>query len=128
VKLKATKKTENALYVLKRLSSAHSPVDGGTLMKELKTSAALLSQSLKPIIKNGWIVSRPGPDGGYQLADNLKKLTDLQVVESIEGPMINAECVVSDRRCGIDPPCALHAVWGPTRVALRQSLNKQSAI
>lgn len=128
MKLKATKKSDTALQTLSILAKAPEPVSGQLLTKQLSTSAALLSQSLGPIIENGWIISRPGPDGGYQLAPGLKKLSVLQVVEAIEGPFINAECVVSDRRCGIDDPCSLHHIWTTARSALRESLAKRSAI
>lgn len=128
MKLKATKKTDVALQTLHILTQTSEFVSGQTIAKRIKVSTVLLSQCLKPLVEHGWIASRPGPDGGYYLVPGLKKLSVLEVVEAVEGSIISAECVISDRRCGIDPPCSMHKVWATTRDALRKSLSQQSAI
>lgn len=128
MRLLASKKSELALQAIKRLATAGQTISGATLARQLKTSPAFLSQCLTPLVAQGWVVSKTGPEGGYTVAPRLKRLSVLQVIEAIEGPTVNQHCVVSDRRCGIDPPCSMHATWAVARSALQQSLSRQSAL
>ena len=126
--MKATKKSEIALQALSIFAQSSEVLSGKSVAAQLKVSTVLLSQCLKPLVEEGWVTSRSGPDGGYVLTPGLKKVSVLQVIEAVEGPIISAECVISDRRCGIDPPCSMHQIWATTRTALRKSLSQQSAI
>lgn len=126
MRLKATKKAEVALQAVKLIPRQPGHISGAALAKEAKTSGAFLSQCMAPLVAAGWVVSKTGRDGGYSLVAS--KLSVLDVVEAVEGPTINTHCVVSDRRCGIDPPCVMHENWAVARVALRKSLAQRSAI
>jgi len=128
MKLKATKKSDVALQALRMFADSSVVLSGKEVAARLKVSTVLLSQSLKPLVEAGWVTSRSGPDGGYILTTGLKKVSVLDVIEAVEGPIISSECVNSDRRCGIDPPCSMHQIWATTRTALRKSLSQQSAI
>lgn len=128
MKLKATKKSDVALQALRMFADSSVVLSGKEVAARLKVSTVLLSQCLKPLVEAGWVTSRSGPDGGYILTTGLKKVSVLDVIEAVEGPIISSVCVISDRRCGIDPPCSMHQIWATTRTALRKSLSQQSAI
>lgn len=127
MRLTVSRKTDLALQALRHLaSSGDSLVSGAQLCSELGIGGAQLSQVLKPLVAQGWVSSRPGPDGGYQLV--VRKLSVAQVVEAIEGPIVDGVCVLQGGDCGGDRPCALHQTWATARAALVTSLSRQSAL
>ena len=67
--------------------------------------------------------SVPGPTGGYEPQHDLGSLSVLEVVEQIDGPTDTGRCVVAERACDADEPCALHVAWAGARRELCASLN-----
>lgn len=80
MRLSVSKKSDVALQVLRLLSTERRIHSGQSLADFLDVSLGYLSQSLSPLVKSGWLSSRVGPDGGYELAPRLKKLNVMQVV------------------------------------------------
>lgn len=128
MRLSVSKKSDVALQALRILSQARGVHSGQSLADVLDVSLVYLSQSLNPLVKGGWLISRVGPDGGYALKPSLKKLSVMQVVEAIEGPIEGDSCVVSGRNCGVDSPCTMHVTWASARSLLRKTLANTSAI
>lgn len=128
MRLSVTKKSDVALRALRILSKDHGVHSGQSLADALDVSVVSLSQSLSPLVKGGWLTSKVGPDGGYALAPRVKKISVMEVVEAIEGPIVGSVCVLADRTCGLDSPCTMHPIWATARQALRKSLARTSAI
>ena len=129
VRLVVSKRSEIALAALQVLSRHRGQtVPGAVLSRETGAGQAQLSQVMGPLIAEGWVTSRTGPDGGYALSPRLRKLSVLQVVESIEGPLATGECLIAGRTCGGSDPCAFHATWEKARTSLSTSLAAASAI
>ena len=128
MRLSVSRKTDVALLALKELAGHGRSMAGRDLARATHVSAAHLSQCLAPLIEAGWVVSRPGPDGGYALAYRLRRLSVLQVVETMEGPIDQGGCVVRQRQCDASNPCALHDVWAQARSAMAARLARVSAI
>lgn len=129
MRLVVSKRSEIALRALKVLSRhAGQTVPGAVLSRESGAGQAQLSQVLSPLVGAGWVVSRTGPDGGYALAPKLRRLSVLEVVETLEGPLESGECLIAGRRCGSDDPCAFHDTWVTARASLAKSLARSSAI
>ena len=62
--------------------------------------------------------SDPGPTGGYSSPADLDEISVLDVVEAIDGPTDAGRCVVANRACNAELPCALHGAWASARAAL----------
>ncbi len=92
------------------------------LAEQLGTTAGFVPQVMGPLVRAGWIRSVPGPTGGYEPVVTLGQLTVLEVIEQIDGPTDTGRCVVAERRCDADEPCALHVAWARARQELRASL------
>ncbi len=75
-----------------------------------------------PLVRARWVRSVPGPTGGYEALVALGGLTVLEVIEQIDGPTDTGRCVVAERQCDADQPCALHVAWARARGELRASL------
>lgn len=84
---------------------------GADLADRVSTSGGFLAQVMTPLVKAGWVRSDPGPSGGYSLVADLGEVSVLAVIEQIEGPTDNGQCVLVDRPCNESGQCALHSAW-----------------
>lgn len=125
MRLELTSKTDlasRAMTVLDELR-AESPVGGATLAGRLGTSLHYLPQVMKPLISSGWVVSLPGPTGGYRLTPRASGADLRQLIEAVEGPIVDGKCVLKGSECPVAEPCALHDAWSRARSALIRSLE-----
>jgi len=123
MRLEITRKTDLALRALRHLARLEQPVRRHEFAEAINTTPAFLAQVMNPLVKAGWVASSPGRAGGYWLNADLRKLSVLEAIEAIEGPITTDTCVLRDQRCGIDP-CELHDAWIPAREALLEHLGR----
>ena len=112
-----------ALVVLHRSPTRLKSVD---LATALSTTAGIVPQVMGPLVRAGWVHSVPGPSGGYETLLDVEALRVLEVVESVDGPTDSGRCVVANRPCDGEAPCALHVAWGRARGELVSSLAAMS--
>jgi len=108
------------------LSAADSRRKGSSLAADLDSTAGFLSQVMAPLVKAGWVRSDPGPSGGYSLDSDLDSISVLEVIEAIEGPTANGQCVLQNRACDEAGPCVLHESWSDARSQLLDRLASTS--
>ena len=60
-----------------------------TIAKEYNIPLEYLLKILQQLVRANVLHSKRGPRGGFSLAKPPKKITMLQVIEAVEGPMIN---------------------------------------
>jgi Rrf2 family protein len=123
VRLEITQRADLAVRALVALQSAPSRLKSADLAATLGTTAGFIPQVMGPLVRVGWVRSVPGPTGGYERQRDLDSLSVLEVVETIDGPTDNGRCVVAERVCDPNDPCALHAAWVRARRELRASLG-----
>lgn len=123
MRLEVTRKTDLAARALVALAGSDNRMKGAELADALGTTSGFVPQVLAPLVARGWVRSDPGPTGGYSLATELGSLSVLDVVEAVEGPTDTGRCVLADRPCGEDGPCALHHAWSRARTHLVNELG-----
>lgn len=126
MRLEVTKRAELAVRALAFLGTTTERVKGSVLAEELGTTSAFVAQVVGPLVKAGWVRSDPGPSGGYVNCADLNQVSVLDVVEAVDGVTDSGRCVVVDRACGSDSPCALHAAWSRARGELIKVLGAMS--
>lgn len=109
---------QHALRALIYLASKNTtkPV----LVSEIAEAAKVPKQSLAKILhglrKKGLVKSTKGPGGGYQLARPGGRMTILEVIEAVDGPVdYSRDCILGLDRCDDDVGCALHEYWSSFR-------------
>lgn len=122
MRLNVSKRTDLAIRAYRMLHAADGRLAGKTLADEINTSVAFLSQALSPLVAAGWLDSRTGPRGGYGITPVGAHVTLLQVIEAIEGPIVDGRCVLEDSACDASHPCALHTLWAGARASFMRSL------
>ncbi len=126
--LTVSKRSDLAIQAVRYLDAYPGRIPGSEIADAVGTSVPFLSQVLTPLVTQRFIDSRTGPTGGYELLDAGRAMTLLQLVESIEGPIIDGQCVLEDSPCDGTNPCALHAMWSTARQALIDSLGNVLAL
>jgi Rrf2 family transcriptional regulator, iron-sulfur cluster assembly transcription factor len=73
------------------------------LAKEYDFTYEHVAKLMRPLIRSNLVLGKRGPNGGYVLGRPLNKITFLEIIESIRGPMVrddyyidinkNGECV-----------------------------------
>lgn len=87
------------------------------------TTAGFVPHVLSPLVSAKWVASQRGPAGGYSLLAKAKTGSILQLIEIMEGPTSNRECVLRGSPCPSSDVCALHDAWASARVALTNQLD-----
>jgi len=123
VRLELTRRTDLALRGLQSLAASR-PVrrKGPHLAAAIGTTPAYIAQVMTPLVHLGWVVSEPGPTGGYLLAADLADISLLDLIEAVEGPTVDGRCVLHGRPCADVALCPVHASWVRARDALLAEL------
>jgi Rrf2 family protein len=84
--------TSACVYALRALVHLARHGGGGLVASHTIAAAEGLSESfllksLKPLVSAGVLRSVKGPSGGYRLARPARKITLLEVVEAVDGPI-----------------------------------------
>jgi len=82
-----------------------------------------LSKVLQSLTRAGLVLSHRGNTGGFELPNNHRTATMLDVVEAIEGPMRLNICLTSDRACARQDWCPAHDVWVNAQAAVAAVLR-----
>ena len=144
MRLTLTKQAEYALRMLIWLASqdasSHAPIESAQsteqrsgadvtrykaaeIARASDVPGAYATRVLALLHRRGLLLARAGQRGGYALARS--RITLLEVIEAVEGPLTTPECVLRDTPCGFpegEPYCVLHEAWRASREALRDVL------
>lgn len=122
MRLEINRKTDLAIRVMTELAAAGVKVKGARLAATAGTTTAFLAQVMTPLVRNEWVHSEPGRNGGYELIVDTEDVSVLDVIEAVEGPTDTDECVLRRGTCSLTEQCAAHAAWSTARAALLSTL------
>jgi Rrf2 family protein len=77
-----------------------------------------LGKILQSLARAGLILSHRGVQGGFELARAGDRITLLDVVEAMEGPLQLNLCLTTRLQCGRAGWCAAHLVWQRAQSAM----------
>ena len=109
---------------------ARQPQDGLTMSSEIAESeeipAHYLAKILQRLAKYGFVDSYKGRGGGFRITEQAQKSSILEIVERIEGPVINERCVTGLKECVEENPCPLYEDWAKLRESIHQLISSQT--
>ncbi len=88
--------------------------------------AHYLAKILQRMAKYGYVDSFKGRNGGFKITDLAQKSSILEIVERIEGPVINLKCVTGLKECSDENPCPLHEEWAELRNRIYNLISSRS--
>ena len=83
-----------------------------------------LSKVLQGLTRAGLVISHRGNTGGFELREDHRKASVLEIVEAIEGPVRLNLCLTSPRACERQSWCPAHAVWAEAQAAMAGVLRR----
>ncbi|HEX21743.1 MAG TPA: Rrf2 family transcriptional regulator [Actinobacteria bacterium] len=83
-----------------------------------------LEQQVTALKKAGLVLSQRGAGGGCALAKDPDRISVLEVIETLDGPVINMDCLSSgDQSCSQDSCCVIQELWYKSQVELKEFLK-----
>lgn len=123
MRLELTRKTDLAIKALGALYGREPWVSRNELAELVGATPDFLAQVLGPLVRTGWLDSKPGLAGGYALVVDPASISVLRLIEQVEGPAVDGRCVLRHVGCPSDDYCVLHSAWSRAREALLRELD-----
>jgi FeS assembly SUF system regulator len=115
--LKLTKKADYGLIALRHLTMTASRSRTSASAKDIAEAYGiplpLLSKVLQKLARGGLLTSEQGTNGGYRLARAALDISALEVIRTIDGPIILTQCFTEHTGCD-------HSTLCPVREPLRK--------
>jgi Rrf2 family protein len=106
--LKLTKKADYGLIALRHLASTP---DATASTKDIADAyhlpVPLLAKVLQQLTRAGILQSVAGTNGGYKLARAASRISALEVVRAIDGPVILTHCFTEHGKCDQSETCTV---------------------
>jgi Rrf2 family protein len=109
--LKLTKRSEYGLIALRHLALAgKANVAAAKEMSECcRIPLPLLAKVLQQLAREGFVTSEQGAHGGYRLAKPAKRISALDVIRAIDGPVVLTSCAIHGDDCDLLDTCTVKA-------------------
>jgi Rrf2 family protein len=106
---KLSKKADYGLIAMKHLANHRQEhaCSANEIAEEYGISATLMAKVLQKLAKQGLVAAKHGSTGGYQLARRPEKISALEVLTAIDGPVLITSCVTSHGNCDATERCSV---------------------
>ena len=81
------------------------------IARQQNIPAAFLTKICARLASAGILVTQRGVNGGIRLARTPDRITLLDVIEAIDGPITLNRCARNPSECSRDRTCAVHPIW-----------------
>ncbi|MBV9303022.1 MAG: Rrf2 family transcriptional regulator [Acidobacteriaceae bacterium] len=109
--LRLTKKADYSLIALKHFALRQRETGGAVSAKEVADGCGLplpvTCKLLQKLGKSGFLLSEHGTNGGYRLARDPRRISALEVIRAIDGPIVLANCFTDEMRCDHSTRCTV---------------------
>jgi Rrf2 family protein len=92
--------------------------------KEMKIPPSFLAKIISQLSIHGLLHTSRGARGGVTLAREPGKISMLEVVEAIDGPILLNECVGNPSECEFNEDCLVHPIWVEAQKSLVKRLSE----
>jgi Rrf2 family protein len=97
------------------------------ISEDLSIPSPFLAKILQVLAKRKLLSSTKGPNGGFCLAKDSKKITLYDIVTVIDGNDIFYKCLISMRTCNDkNTPCPVHQKYEPIRNEVIKLFKEQT--
>jgi Rrf2 family protein len=91
--------------------------------REMKIPPSFLAKIISQLSIAGLLHTSRGARGGVTLAREPGKISILDVVEAIDGPIMLNECVGDPAGCSYNEECLVHPIWAEAQKNLVKQLS-----
>jgi len=105
---------------------ASQPVDKVSLLSDIaakmEVPQTFLAKIFQQFNKSGLVKSYRGAGGGFKLGRSAENISLLEIVETVEGPIVPNRCIMAAGICSRDISCTVHPVWKEVQKSMREIL------
>src|SRR5262252_884707 len=107
---KLSKKADYGLIAVKHLAlhrgESHA-CSASEIAEEYGISTTLMAKVLQKLARHSLVGAKHGSTGGYQLAKDPERISALDVITAIDGPVLITSCVTSHGNCDATERCSV---------------------
>ena len=96
------------------------------ISEALDIPPAFLSKILQDLARKGILASSKGPGGGFQLNCSPSETSLFTLVQAVEGPPAEGDCILGLILCADDTKCPIHDTWKDIQNAFRERMESTS--
>lgn len=96
------------------------------ISKESGVSAPYVAKVCQMLVKNGFLDSRTGPNGGFMLGDNVRSCALMDIVNAVDNSSQFTQCVMGLEECSEKHACPLHFTWKKYKSKMLETLEKST--
>src|SRR5271163_491990 len=106
---KLSKKADYGLIAMKHLANHRDQhaCSASEIAEEYGISSTLMAKVLQKLAKDGLVAAKHGATGGYQLTREADRISALEVLTAIDGPVLITSCVTSHGNCDATERCSV---------------------
>jgi len=106
---KLSKKADYGLIAMKHLAKHREQhaCSASEIAEEYGISATLMAKVLQKLARRSLVTAKHGSTGGYQLAEEPEKVSALEVITAIDGPVLITSCVTTHGNCDATERCSI---------------------
>jgi len=120
--MQVTKAAEYAVLSALYLAKAGQICDIGEIAESQKLSISFTAKTIQKLAHAGILEAKRGRDGGYFLAKPAERISLLEIIQAVEGPIAISDCLKEDTTCDAEN-CQLEPVWGWVQHAMLEKLK-----
>jgi len=90
-------------------------ISGLEICRTQEITPAFLIKVTRPLVQKGILAATRGARGGFSLARPPERITLLEIVETLQGPLVFNDCLLGPGTCTRDMNCPVHPVWKQIR-------------
>lgn len=128
--MKLSTRAEYGIRVLVALARAEGdgPQSLATVARSEKLPHAYLEQLVRDLRRAGLVTAKRGKAGGYLLARPAGKVSLVEAVRALDGPLLEMPCAGPDNLEACDRPqdCSVHTVFQRVHESLEDTLSTTS--
>lgn len=123
--MKLSKKADYGLIAVKHLAlrGSEQAQSAADIAEVYGISTPLMAKVLQKLAKGGLVNARHGSSGGYVLARDPHRMTTLEVITAIDGPLFITSCTTSRGECGQTDTCTIREPLRRVNESILQVLN-----
>jgi len=116
-----------AIYLALNARNEEKKIGIRKISADLNIPSPFLAKILQVLAKRKLLSSTKGPNAGFSLAKESKKITLYDIVTVIDGNDIFHKCLISMRTCHEDnTPCPVHQKYEPIRNEIIKLFKEQN--
>lgn len=119
---------EHALRALLYLgqNTARGAVPATEIAEALGAPPNYLAKTLRALVRRKILRSSRGPGGGFTLARSPDTISTAEILAAVDDVATVATCLLGDRPCDPEHPCAAHQQWTLLRERVLAPLSETS--